>query len=175
MIFLTTLQITVLILLNIISTIVVPELQQNLNVSLITGVSPHLTNNNCESLNHVIKHLINYKPQPVHILVKTLITHVKTQYEDLEKSLYGRGNYCLNSQFYNFRINYTTYLTKTTAERRSYFIKFLKFKVQQDDTEVCSSDGLLIMKKNPWAGKKPQPKEKRKKIDGRSLSFLFTG
>ena len=29
-------------------------------ISLASGISPHLTDDNCESLNHVIKQLINY-------------------------------------------------------------------------------------------------------------------
>ena len=112
----------------------VPTLQQNIWISLASGISPHVTNNNCESLNHVIKQLINYKPQPVHTLAKILIAHVKTQYTDVEKSFYGRGNYCLHSQYYSFRIDCSTYITMTISEKRTHFMKFLKYKIGKETT-----------------------------------------
>ena len=50
----------------------------------------------------------------------------------------------------------------TISERRTHFIKFLKYKIGKESTEI-SKDGLLTIKKNPWAGKKPQTKRKPNK------------
>ena len=48
------------------------------------------------------------------------------------------------------------------SEKRTHFMKFLKYKIGKETTEI-SKDGLLMVKKNPWAGKKPQTKQKPNK------------
>ena len=50
----------------------------------------------------------------------------------------------------------------TISEKRTHFMKFLKYNIGKETTEI-SKDGLLTIKKNPWAGKKPQTKRKPQK------------
>ena len=59
-------------------------------------------------------------------------------------------------------IVHTTYNTMTISEKRTHFMKILKYKKGKETTEI-SKDGLLTIKKNPWAGKKPQTKRKSNK------------
>ena len=37
-------------------------------------------------------------------------------------------------------------------------------QIKKEDREVCSSDGMLISKRDPWAGKKPGLRKRKEKI-----------
>jgi len=51
------------------------------------------TNNNCESLNQVLKASINWESKPLLDLVTTLKEIVDAQFKDLLRSLVSRGQY----------------------------------------------------------------------------------
>ena len=53
------------------------------------------TNNGCESLNNILKVAINWRPQQMPELIRTLQAIVGKQFVDLKRSLCGQGNYVL--------------------------------------------------------------------------------
>ena len=55
----------------------------------------------------------------------------------------------------------------TISEKRTHFMKFLKYNIGKETTEI-SKDGLLTIKKNPWAGKSPRQNENPKNARNRS-------
>jgi hypothetical protein len=56
-------------------------------------------NNNCESVNLMFKRAIDWKPQRLPELIRTLHSLVKLQYADLKRSLCGQGNFQLLDSF----------------------------------------------------------------------------
>ncbi|KAG0704205.1 hypothetical protein GWK47_024727 [Chionoecetes opilio] len=74
------------------------------------------TNNNCESVNPVLKHLIDWQPQPAHHLAKTLILHIQAQYKDVERAMICPGHYKLPPDSAGCSIKLSVYATKTVAE-----------------------------------------------------------
>lgn len=57
------------------------------------------TNNNCKSINHMFKRAIDWKPQRLPELIRTLHSLVKLKYADLQRSLFGQGNFQLHDNF----------------------------------------------------------------------------
>ena len=55
------------------------------------------TNNNAESLNHVIKRAVNWNVKGIRELIEIIEDLVSIQYLDLEKALYNEGNYKINN------------------------------------------------------------------------------
>ena len=53
------------------------------------------TNNNCESLNHVLKCYVQWKPQQLSELIDKLQELVEAQYRDADRALCGLGNFVL--------------------------------------------------------------------------------
>ena len=67
------------------------------------------TNNNCESLNHVLKQSIDWKSQTVVDLVFTLYNLVKGQFADLKRSLEGTCEFRLADSQEHFRMTNQTW------------------------------------------------------------------
>ena len=51
------------------------------------------TNNNAESVNHILKLDLDWKPRNLYDLTNKLYETVPSQYVDLQRALYDRGNY----------------------------------------------------------------------------------
>ena len=56
------------------------------------------------------------------------------------------------------------YSTKVVTALGQYMKISPKFNIKKEDREVCSSDGMLILKGNPWAGKKSRLRKRKEKI-----------
>jgi len=80
---------------------IIPKLLNNFTV--ISGnknIAKHAwNNNNCESVNNLLKRSIDWKPARVMDLVDHIHDIVKLQYSDLRRSLFGQGNYQLAASF----------------------------------------------------------------------------
>ena len=57
------------------------------------------TNNACESINHVLKSTVQWRPSKIPELVTTLRSLVTSQYVDADRALIGRGDFVLRPQF----------------------------------------------------------------------------
>ena len=65
-----------------------PQLKSKVNdPALCDKVDGHWTNNNCESVNHVLKQAIDWKSKPLTDLVTTLHTLVQGQFLDLRSAI----------------------------------------------------------------------------------------
>ncbi|GFR74977.1 endonuclease domain of the non-LTR retrotransposon LINE-1 [Elysia marginata] len=79
---------------------VLPILQQNLDTMLTwTEASHDWTNNNCESMNHILKMKIDWRPQAIPQLIESTHEIVKGHYTDVERAIMGRGEYRLHEDF----------------------------------------------------------------------------
>ena len=119
------------------------------------------TNNNAESLNHVLKQLTDWKPQPLPTLCDLLSNHIKAQFKDLERAIIGMGKFRLHESYQHFKIQINNWAGKSLEQRQKMYSKFIKYN-PKGTGKVISSDNQLTVPKTPSAGKKPhQVKRKR--------------
>ena len=63
------------------------------------------TNNNCESLNHIMKLDADWKVQTTPALINMVHEMTQLYFKDLKRSLYGEGNYRLYGKYNKYLIN----------------------------------------------------------------------
>ena len=51
------------------------------------------TNNNAETLNHVLKQLIDWKLKPLPTFINLISKNIDSQFKDLERTMIGRGKF----------------------------------------------------------------------------------
>ncbi|KAK3101791.1 hypothetical protein FSP39_006376 [Pinctada imbricata] len=98
------------------------------------------TNNNSESINHVLKHLANWKSQPLMDLVNAINTYVEAQFKDIRRALVGVGQFRLSKNYQHFEVSKTVWVGKTDQERLRYFNRCRNYNVK-DKQIVTSTDG----------------------------------
>ena len=126
------------------------------------------TNNNCESLNHMLKRAINWQSKPLLDLVTILRNIVDTQFKDLLRSLVSMGQYRIAESHLQFKVTKTAWMTKTVEERQRYFKRFRNF-VPKDKKTATSTDGHLTVIKPRALGKKLG--QRKRNITERTTSF----
>ena len=88
------------------------------------------TNNNSESLNHVLKMKIDWHPQTIPKLIDSIHSVVKGHYTDVERAFIGRGEYQLVEPLKKKFEVYPSVWEKKTKEQRSFHWKKLQKAVQ---------------------------------------------
>ena len=73
-------------------------------------VTQNWTNNNCESLNHVLKQAIDWRSKPLVPLVKTLQDLADGQFKDLRSAMAGTGEYRLAETHKQFQLSKTDWV-----------------------------------------------------------------
>ena len=143
----------------------VPALKEMLQVVLGNDNIPRdWTNNNAESLNHVLKQICEWKSKPIHKLVEALILVIKSQYKDVERALIGRGPFRLAKGFGHFEIEANLYMSKNEKQRKTYWNKFMRSDARDpvNNAQLRSTDGKLVVPRTPSGGKKPCQKRSRR-------------
>ena len=116
-------------------------------------------NNNCESMNHILKIAINWKPEKLPDLVDKLHRIVRAQYADMRRALRGEGNFQLAPTMLKHKITIGAWNNKTDEEKAAYFNRFMKAKVKPTiDDYITSTDGQLQIPKTLRLAKKPGQK-----------------
>lgn len=105
-----------------------------------TMISREWTNNNCESINHVLKQAIDWKSKPLLELVGVLQDLTNGQYKDLRAALLGTGEFRLADGYRHFQITKTEWVSKTAEQKNKVYQKFRKY-VPSDGKVVQSTDG----------------------------------
>ena len=140
---------------------IIPATREIMETTRDSEVAATWTNNDCESINHVMKQLTDWKPKPAHELAAILMKHIESQYKDVERAMIGMGNYRLAAAYKQFTVNPTIYASKQTAERERIFQRFMRSS-GTNLTQITSTDGKLTILRAPSAGKKlNQGKRKR--------------
>ena len=91
----------------------------------LTNDSKAWTNNNAESLNHVLKKETNWRPQKLDELVEILKKQVKNQYHNQKKAIVGMGDFRLAPEFRSHGISLQTWTSKSKNAQETHFKKFL--------------------------------------------------
>ena len=98
---------------------IAPQLQENYNTAQIPSF-PSLrmwTNNNCESLNHILNMAINWQPRAPGELVEKLYSTVCSQYKELQCSIVGLGDFQLCEEYKQFSVLETVWSRKEQGQR----------------------------------------------------------
>ena len=83
------------------------------------------TNNNCESLNNILKLSTNWKILKLPDLIEKMHSIVKLLYTDMRRSLHGHGNYEVIPKLKHFVLPNVVWTTKSEDEKKKHFEKFL--------------------------------------------------
>eukprot|EP00058_Branchiostoma_floridae_P000881 XP_002586369.1 hypothetical protein BRAFLDRAFT_108654 [Branchiostoma floridae] len=110
-----------------------PMFQENFATSQLPGFQQRLkkwTNNNCERLNHILKQAIHWQPQALGNLIDKLREVVCGQYIELERSLFGVGDYQFCSKFRQFRVHDVVWMRMTNEQREKHLSRFMLYKAR---------------------------------------------
>ena len=127
----------------------------------VANADKQWTNNNCESLNHVLKQSIQWKSQPLTDLIEQAEELVNAQFTDLRRSLFGSGCFVLAESHKQFAVSRNVWGLKTQSERDRHYKRF-RAHVIKDPRVVTSTDGESVVVAPKTKGKKlNQGKRKR--------------
>jgi len=116
--------------------------------NLVSG-SSRWTSNNCESVNHMLKQAIDWRPQQLPDLIDTLRQLVNSQYTEADRAMCGVGDFVLRSSFVKHRLTIDAWRTMTVKQRNKAIAGC--FKLAQS-TETAS-DGGMTLPNTPGGGK----------------------
>lgn len=116
-------------------------------------IPPDWKNNNCESMNHKIKQLGDWRVSKVPELVERLQNIHESQLLEIRGALHGRGNLELADRAKILRVTHEFWLSMDSDRRKKFFNKFIKFRPRVNTVE--SSDGLLEIPTSSRLAKKP--------------------
>lgn len=123
------------------------------------------TNNNAESINHVFKLAVNWKPQSTAELINKLYDCVDIQFHHLRGALHYSGDYILIPRQEHYRIPDQLWRCKTSEEKNDIFSSFLHDKKQKRThaTMITSTDGTYaVPNKAKMIAKKPGQRKRPK-------------
>ena len=127
----------------------------------VTQADKQWTNNNCESLNHVLKQKNDWKSKPLLDFVQSVQELVTVQFKDLKRSLVGAGQFKLADTHKQFAVSRTVWAKKTKDEQERHYKRFRAFIVK-NPRNVISTDGESEVVVPRTKGKKnDQVKRKR--------------
>lgn len=121
------------------------------------------TNNNCESMNNILKLSIDWKPQKLPDLVNKVTRVAQLQMLDLRRSLYGTGNYILKRKYKRYMVDRSSWMAKNDNEKAKLFQNFLyRKKSLQKDKIVARNGGYSVPFKTKGIAKKPGQRKRGK-------------
>ena len=127
------------------------------------------TNNNTESVNHIFKRAIEWKPQTTPDLVNKLHDCVRNQFLHFRGSLHGHGDYQLTPAQKHYYIPDQVWRCKDAVEKEKVFYTFLKdIRRKRTAGMTTSPDGTYYvnnkaksMAKTPCQKKRPTSERAR--------------
>ena len=126
------------------------------------------TNNNSESINHVLKQAIEWKSRPITDLVKRMHDLVSRQFTDLRGAIFGTGECRLAKTHEKFKQTKTEWMTKTDEQKTKHYSNFRRFKID-DPKFITSTDGLNKIVAPKSVGRKPA--QRKRKINERTRTI----
>ncbi|MES9883125.1 MAG: hypothetical protein ABW185_19850 [Sedimenticola sp.] len=117
-------------------------------------IETHWTNNNSESINHILKQTIDWKSRPLTDLVDKLQELVDGQYTDLSGALIGQGEYRLADTHMQFKVTKTDWLKMTDQQRDKLISRFRSYTIKVPGF-VTSTDGHSTVVAPRTHGRKP--------------------
>lgn len=114
---------------------------------------PGWTNNNVESINHVLKNVNQWRQNKLPDLIRNIKAAVSMQYADAEKAVYGEGEYLLTAELRaRYCRDYDSWANLSSTQRQK--IISACFQLKSACTSSVSTDRKLTVKMSTNAGKK---------------------
>jgi hypothetical protein len=144
------------------------QLAQNIRVLARPGLTATTlwTNNNCESVNHVLKATVSWKSLKLVELIHKLHNIVAAQYREVKRSFVGLGEYVLVEEFQRFRVPIDVWHGQGEASRERHFRRFMH--ALKETHVVRSTSGLKVAHPPKSKGKKPC--QKKRKPNAKTMS-----
>ena len=121
----------------------------------------HWKNNNCESLNHILKLNQNWTPDRLPELIQSLHKEIQLQEALIKGALYGHSDFELNSSLLKLQCTKAQRQSKTEKEKENIFQKFLAFGTKQPPSKfITSTDGKIVIPKTATVARKPGQKRR---------------
>ena len=89
------------------------------------------TNNNCESVNHVLKQAVDWKRKPLLDFIQSVNELVDAQFKDLKRALVSIGGFRLADSHRQFAVSKSVWANKTDDERHRLFRRFWKHDIEK--------------------------------------------
>lgn len=118
------------------------------------------TNNNCESLNHILKLTIDWKPQKLPELIEKICNVSTLQMLDLRRALHGEGNYIISSNLDKYLVPKEVWDQKTKDEKRDYLWCFISRKPYNENTKMYDKNKIFSIPKTFGIAKKPYQRKR---------------
>ena len=118
------------------------------------------TNNNCESVNHVIKQYTQWRPQQLPDLINKLRDLVRGQYTEADRALCGRGDLQLVRTHAKHRIDIESWKSMSAAQRQKASDACFRQTIVVPSS--TSTDNTLTVPTTPGAGKKPHQRKRQR-------------
>ena len=129
------------------------------------GSSENYTNNNAESQNHVLKSFSGWSSSQSSELVDKLKTLVTIQYKDMEKSLYGSGNF----EVIGYDAAKTRWQKFSEKEKSDIYLSFLMGKIGK---KISKSKRIQVNEKLLKTARKPNSRKRVRATKTRRLKFF---
>jgi hypothetical protein len=117
------------------------------------------TNNNAESVNHVLKQSVQWRPQQLPELVLKLKALVIGQHTEADRALVGRGDMQLMPSHIRHRVSLDHWKSMSAEQRQKAVNSCFRQTTIQSST---STDGDLTVPLTPGAGKKPHQRKRKR-------------
>ena len=128
-------------------------------------VSAGWTNNNSESINHVLKLSVDWKSRSLMSLIENLKILVTGQPKELRSALISTGEFRLADTHSHFQISKQEWTKLTDAQRNNRFKKFQSYVIT-DKKLTISTDRMTEVVAPKTHGKKPG--QRKRKINART-------
>jgi hypothetical protein len=115
------------------------------------------TNNNCESMNHIIKLTCNWTPQQLPELVRKLESVVQAQMQEVRRAVHGQGDFVLAPNYNKFRVQDMEWKCMTSEQKSDHLKRLYRYtpKGTHKTETVTSADGKLTVPNGQKVAKKP--------------------
>ena len=92
------------------------------------GMGFNWTNNNMESMNHVLKTVVDWKPRPLPELIFKICDKVSLQQKEFRRALVGMGNYMLHEEHEHYRVSDGNWKAMTSGQKHKLVDDFIADK-----------------------------------------------
>jgi len=116
------------------------------------------TNNSCDTLNHILKLSIQWRPNKLPDLIQKLQTVVNAQYIESDRALLGYGNYVLRPEYACHRLTPNDWSRKTAAQKAKTLDQC--FRLPTRTNAMTSTHGMLTVNAPSNKGRKPHQRKR---------------
>ncbi|XP_052778803.1 uncharacterized protein LOC128216276 [Mya arenaria] len=131
-------------------------------------IGANWTNNNCESINHVLKQLIDWKSKSLTDLIDAIHRLVRGQFAELRSAIIGTGEFRLAPTHEKFKLTKTDWVTMTLEQRSRHFSKYRNY-LFTNPRLLTSTNGQVTIVAPKTLGRKPG--QRRRKVNERTTTL----